>query len=117
MGVLLIPFKLVISIVCFVLKIVFKLLSLAILVVFTPFVLVATYIGVWFSGLSVIGIIAAWVSYKTGTMDLSASWTITIFSLMFSALLLFSSDICDFLRDKADDISDFFGDIAEEIWW
>lgn len=117
LSILLIPFKLVISIVCFALKIVFWLFSIIIMVIMTPFALVATIVGTILSIGTVASVIYAWFQYSAGNMEKKEFFTILIVFPIVSALFFFSCEIRDFIYEKAQDISEFFGDKAEEIWW
>lgn len=116
MVVVLLPFKLIATVVLYILKIVFKTISFIVFGCSLPFVLLSDIIGTILGLISAVGLAGMFICWRFGDLD---GKTVLICAFTFgilSALFLAAEDIAAAIEEKLSDASDFFGYLIADMW-
>lgn len=116
LKILLFPFKIIATIILFILKLTANLLSFLVFGGSLPFIKLADIIGGLIGLIDTVGLAAMLLCWHFGDLDgitvLIASITLGI----LSALFLAAEDIAMFIEDILDSAADFFVELIENMW-
>ena len=116
MAIILLPFKLLATIILFVLKIAFGAVAFIAYAIAIPFVMLSEIFGSLLAVFSALGVGAMILCWRFGDLD---GKTVIIAALvlgMLCALLFTAETFAAAIEEKLSSASDFFGDLIEDIW-
>lgn len=116
MAVALFPLKLIATVVLFILKSIFQILSFIVLGCSLPFVLLSKVLGSLIGVFSALGLAVMLFAWRFG--DLEGKYVIGCAAILglLSALFFAAEEIAAAIEIKLESASEFFGDLILDMW-
>ena len=116
MSVVLFPLKLMTTILLFILKMVFSLLSFLAVAISLPFVMVADLLGTLLSLITTLGVLAMIICWCSGNIDGKTLLVVSFIMGILIALLFAAESIAEYISDRFNDVTFFIEGLIDNIW-
>lgn len=113
---ILFPFKIIATIIIFLLEAAIKIANLIIVLILSPLEILGFWLRLFFGTMTVVAVIGLILVYLNGEISLMLMIG-TLFGCGVIDLILMAPElIMDFLSDKTEDLCFFLDDIREDMW-